>query len=640
MNIKKNANEIKLNQVKIQDLFWSHIQQLVTDVMIPYQEDILEDRIPNVEKSHAIANFRIAAGLQEGTYYGMVFQDSDVAKWLEGVAYSLSIKPDKLLEAKADNIIEIIAKAQQEDGYLNTYFTIKEPEHRWQNLFEGHELYCAGHMMEAAVAYYETTGKDQLLKVMEKMADHIDQRFGKDKIRGIPGHQEVEIGLMRMYHTTGKKKYAELAKYFIDERGQQPDFFEKETAERNWNIFPELHAENNYYNQSYATVYEQNEVVGHSVRAVYMYTAMADLAASFQDEKLFTACKRLWNNMVNKKMYLTGSIGSTVEGESFTIDYDLPNDTAYAETCASIALVFFAKQMLDIEPNGEFADIMERELYNGILSGMQLDGKNFFYVNPLEVDPDISGKLYGHRHVLPQRPGWYACACCPPNLVRLMASLGKYAWSENESTIYSHLFIGQEARLKKADITIKSEYPWKGNIQYHVHSLTNEPFTLAIHIPSHIKMFTLKINNQNISVDDKLINGYLYINQKWGDDTLQISFDISVRKIYANTKVKEDAGCVALMRGPLVYCFEGIDNGIELQALRIPQELTITEDMCSEGPLQGNLILKMNGIRMTGTNELYSETPLQKEEVSLSAIPYYTWGNRGLNQMRVWMLEE
>ena len=358
------SKEIALQQIRIKDPFWSGMQEKITDTVIPFQERVLNDKEEGVEKSHALDNFRIAAGLMEGEFYGMVFQDSDVAKWLEGVAYSLVIKPDAALEQRADDIIDIIAKAQQPDGYLNTFFTIKEPEHRWQNLLECHELYCAGHMMEAAVAYYEATGKDKLLGVMERMAQHIMNRFGEDKIPGIPGHQEVEIGLMRMYHATGKEAYKDMARYFLEERGKNPNFIKEETERRGWTHFGNMIPDDTKYNQSHATIYEQDEAVGHSVRAVYMYTAMADLAAEDHDEKLFAACRRLWENLTQKKMFITGGIGSTVEGEAFTKEYELPNDMNYAETCASIGLVFFARNMLKTEKNGRYADVMERALYN------------------------------------------------------------------------------------------------------------------------------------------------------------------------------------------------------------------------------------------------------------------------------------
>ena len=643
---KRMSREIELNQVIIEDGFWSQMQKLVTDVVIPFQERVLNDEEPGVEKSHAIDNFRIAAGLAEGEFYGMVFQDSDVAKWLEGVAYSLVIKPDADLEARADAIIDIVAQAQQEDGYLNTYFTIKEPQHRWKNLLECHELYCAGHMMEAAVAYYEATGKDKLLHVMERMADHIISRFGdgEGKVKGIPGHQEVEIGLMRMYHATGKTEYKDMARYFLDERGKDPDFFKKEAEKRDWEHFG-MKPEDTKYNQSHATVYEQEEAVGHSVRAVYMYTAMADLAAEDGDERLLAACRRLWNNMIQKKMYITGGIGATVVGESFSVPYELPNDTVYAETCASIGLVFFAKQMLKSEKNGIYADVMERALYNGIISGMQRDGKRFFYVNPLEVNPGTSGVAAGYEHVIPERPGWYACACCPPNLVRMVTSLGKYAWDEDENTIWSHLFIGGKAYLDKAVVSVASSYPWEGRVAYHVSSNREEAFTLAIHIPSYIRTAQLmvKINGMAVACDEAMKDGYLCLNRVWGsDDEVALEFAMPVRKIYANTKVREDVGCVALMRGPIVYCFEGVDNGEDIQALSVDKELSVRKVAGTEGVLSGMTLLDIAGKRLTyaGGDELYCEQAPKIEDVTLRAIPYFAWGNRGLNQMRVWMHEE
>lgn len=637
------GTEIKLNQVQINDCFWSGQQKLVTDVVIPFQERVLHDDEEGVEKSHAIDNFRIAAGMMEGEFYGMVFQDSDVAKWLEGVAYSLVIKPDADLEKRADEIIEIVAGAQQEDGYLNTFFTIKEPEHRWQNLLECHELYCAGHMMEAAVAYYEATGKTRLLAVMERMADHIVSRFGEGKITGIPGHQEVEIGLMRMYHATGKKEYKEMARYFLEQRGKNPDFFKEEAAGRGWKHFDLMDPEDTKYNQSHATIYEQDEAVGHSVRAVYMYTAMADLAAEDQDEKLLAACRRLWDNMTQKKMYITGGIGATVSGEAFSVAYELPNDTAYAETCASIGLVFFAKQMLKSEKKGTYADVMEQALYNGIISGMQRDGKRFFYVNPLEVNPGTSGAARGYEHVLPQRPGWYACACCPPNLVRMITSLGKYAWDEDAQTIYSHLFIGGTGAFAKADIRVESSYPWEGKVCYHVAAKGDGKFTLAIHVPSYIKDLTVKIGGEVMLTDGLIKDGYLYLDRSWGSaDEVSLEFEMQARKVYANTKVRENVGCVAIMRGPIVYCFEGADNGGDIQALFIDRELSAKTVCTAEGVLAHMTLLDIAGKRLIfpDAEALYSEKSPRMEAVTLRAIPYFAWGNRGLNQMRVWMHEE
>lgn len=641
------AQEIAVKQVEIRDSFWSQFQEKIIDVVIPFQEKVLNDEVEGVAKSHAIENFRIAAGLSEGEFYGMVFQDSDVAKWLEGVAYSLAVKPDAELEARTDAIIDIIEKAQQPDGYLDTYFIIKEPEHRWQNLQECHELYCAGHMIEAAVAYYQTTGKDKLLKVAEKMADHIVSRFGEGKERGIPGHQEVEIGLMKLYRVTGNQSYKEMARFFLDERGKNPDYFYQEKVKRGWQHWGQYSLEplDNTYNQAHKTIYEQKKAVGHAVRAVYMYTAMADLAGEDNDKKLYDACLTLWNNITEQQMYITGGIGATVEGEAFSVDYDLPNDMAYSETCASIAMVFFAKRMLEMEPDGRFADIMERELYNSTISGIQMDGKRYFYVNPLEVNPGISGKIFGYKHVLPNRPGWYECACCPTNLVRLITSLGSYTWSESDTTIYSHLFIGQKASLKKADVMVESQYPWEGRVSYQISPKTEDEFTVAIHIPSYInieeKEICVKLNDEKIEAAAQITKGYLYLTRCWKEgDRIELCFDMPVRKIFASQRVRENVGCVALMRGPVVYCFEGADNGEDIQALRIPKELKAEAYVCEEGVLKGNVCLKMNGYRMKSSEALYSEKRPEKMDTELVAVPYYAWANRGENQMRVWMPEE
>lgn len=645
--MKKAASEINVKQVQIQDGFWSEIQNRMIKVVIPFQEKVLNDQVPGVPKSHAVENFRIAAGLSEGEFYGMVFQDSDVAKWLEGVAYSLAVRPDPELEARADAIIDIIEQAQQPDGYLDTYFIIREPERRWQNLEECHELYCAGHMMEAAAAYYQTTGKEKLLRVTERLADHIVSRFGEGKERGIPGHQEVEIGLMKLYRVTGKEEYKEMARFFLEERGKNPDYFYEEKKKRGWQHWGQYSLEplNTSYAQVHAPIYEQKKAVGHAVRAVYMYTAMADLAGEDGDRRLYDACLTLWNNIVQQRMYITGGIGSTVEGEAFSEDYDLPNDMAYAETCASIAMVFFARRMLEADPDGKFADIMERELYNGTISGIQLNGRQYFYVNPLEVNPGISGKIFGYRHDLPSRPGWYECACCPTNLVRLVTSLGSYAWSESETAIYSHLYMGQEAKLNKADIFVESLYPWEGKVSYRITPKTKEGFTLAIHIPSYIRIDDEKtvvaVNGEPIHIGENLRKGYVYLTRTWNaGDQVELSFDLPVRKIFASQKVRDDAGCVALMRGPVVYCFEGVDNGADIQALRIPKELHAEACMCEDGILKGNVLLKIPGYRMSTGEELYSEERPCREDALLTAIPYYAWANRGENQMRVWMLEE
>jgi DUF1680 family protein len=638
---RKKINKIDLKNIHIDDNFWLKRQNLITDVVIPYQEAILDDKVEGVEKSHAFANFRIAAGLADGEFYGMVFQDSDVAKWLEAAAYSLCIKPDEDLEKRADNIIDIIEKAQQPDGYLNTYFTIKEPEKRWTNLHECHELYCAGHMMEAAAAYYEATGKDKLLRVMERMADHIENRFLAEKREGIPGHQEVEIGLMRMYYVTGENKYLRLAQHFIDERGKNPQFFIEETRKRGWK-HEIMDPYNMKYNQSFAPVRNQKTAEGHSVRAVYMYTAMADLAGVTGDEELLKACEAIWENCVNKRMYITGGIGSNAEGEAFTIDYDLPNDSVYAETCASVGLIFWAEKMLGITGDGQYADIMERALYNGALSGMQLDGKRFFYVNPLEVNPGVSGELFGYKHVLPQRPGWYQCACCPPNVARLIASLGTYIWREEKGIIYSDLHIGGTAELENATIRTVSEFPWNGAVSYEiVPKGGKKEFTFALRIPSYAEGYKLSLNGRDITAQYEENKGYCFISREWNvSDKLSFTFDMKIRKVHTNTAVRSNIGCAALQRGPLVYCFEGADNGERLQELHILKKGVLKAEGYQKDLLGGIVPIKAQGSRIYANGELYFEGEFGRKEEMLTAIPYYAWGNRGLNQMRVWIHED
>lgn len=639
--MKKQEMEANIASCQVDDDFWSYFQRLVTDEVIPYQEKILNDEIPGVEKSHALENFRIAAGDSKGEFYGMVFQDSDVAKWLEAVAYSLQVKPDKNLEARADDVIDIIGRAQQEDGYLNTFFTIKEPEHRWQNLLQCHELYCAGHMMEAAAAYYESTGKDKLLKVMCRMADHIDARFGEGKQEGIPGHEEVEIGLLRMYRATGEERYKKLAEYFINQRGRNPEFFVEEAKKRDWNHF-DMRPEDTKYNQSHLPVREQDVAVGHSVRAMYLYTAMADLAGQTDDQSLYDACLRLWKNTTNRQMYVTGGIGSTVHGEAFTKDYDLSNDTVYAETCASIGLVFFARKMLEMKPSAEFADVMERCIYNGVLSGMQHDGKRFFYVNPLEVIPGLSGEQKEYEHVIPKRPQWYACACCPPNVARLLSSLGKYAWGENDDTVYSHLFVGGSYSSKAAGgmrVDMKSDYIERGNVIYTMHPEKNTRCTLAIHIPGWCKKYTIKVCG-DISDDANVRDGYCYITKEWRDgEQVEIQMEMKIRRIYTNTAVRENEGCVALMRGPLVYCLEEEDNGKELYKLRLPRQAELSAER-KQDEIIGNYIgIKFSGVRMISSDDLYSDEPPKAEKCDVWAVPYYLWGNRNAGEMRVWIPE-
>lgn len=647
--------EIDLKNIKIKDDFWTPFQDKVIDMVIPYQENILRDAIEDAEKSHAIENFEIAAGLKKGEFYGMVFQDSDVAKWLEGASYSLIIRPNSALEERIDAIIDVIEKAQQPDGYLDTYFIIKEPDRKWTNLLEGHELYCAGHMIEAGVAYYEATGKDKLLHVCMRLADHIDDVFRIGGKAGYPGHQEIELAAVKLYKATGQKRYLELAAHFLNARGADVDFFAKEKKARDFDVFG-MDPDNHDYNQSFAPVREQREAVGHAVRAVYMYEAMADVAAATEDKELLEACRRLWDNITQEKMFITGGIGSDGSLESFAKGYYLPNDVAYNETCAQIGMMFFTKKMLDAEekPFGKYADIMDLLIYNSTISGMQYDGTRFFYVNPLEVNPGISGELFGHKHVVAERPKWYACACCPPNLVRMITSLGKYAWSVDGNKAYSHFLIGQKVSLDTCDISVKSQYPWEGKVEYHVVKKM-EDLELAIHLPGFVKEYKVTRAGEDVTADTLLEDGYLYFTDFAAEEDIAISFDLQVRYLYADNRIVADGLKCAIKRGPLVYCFEGVDNGENIQSIRINREAEIElaslyeamesisiadTSSVTKNSLKPGYSLKVPGSRMdviTKSGLLYTEeTPVEKE-VKLTAIPYYMWGNRGLTQMRVWM---
>ena len=625
-----SIREIPLNRVRITDAFWSPRQRLMTDVTIPYMEKILRDEVPGAEKSHAISNFRMAAGEETGEFYGMVFQDSDVAKWLEAAAYSLALKPDKELEARVDDVVALIGRCQQPDGYLNTYFTVKEPENRWANLLECHELYCAGHMIEAGVALHEAAGKDELLHICIRLADHICDRFMQ--VEGIPGHQEIEIGLMRLYHATGNAKYRDMALRFLDLRGQDPQWFEKHTPKH-----PGVHyggydiiAEDTAYNQSDVPVREQTVARGHAVRQLYMLTAMADAAADTGDAELIAACDRLFDNITQKQMYVTGAVGSTPHHEAFTVDYDLPSDRCYGETCASVAMTFFAHNMLAIKPDGRYADLMELELYNAALAGMSQDGKRFFYVNPLTVDTSVSGIVPGYEHVLPQRPAWHACACCPPNLARLIASLGKYLWSEDEGTVYSHLFIGSEVETRYGRISMTSGYPWEGKAEYTIHD--GGDFALTIHVPQHAVNMTLRINGEEVS--NATEDGYCRIRREWQPgDRIAVEFDMPVRRIHAHPRVRDAAGKVALARGPLVYCVECMDHAAALPAIVLPESAvvhTTVEEM---------VVLCAEGIAQRASDRLYSVGAVRMTRVPIRAIPYFAWGNREPGDMQVWIRE-
>jgi len=651
IQLSKPNQFIPMKQVNIADPFWSPYIKLVRDVVVPYQWEAINDRVEGAEPSHAVQNFKIAAGLAEGEFYGFVFQDTDVAKWIEAVAYLLTKESNSELEAIADEMITIIEKAQQSTGYLNTYFIIKEPQLKWKNLTEAHELYTAGHMIEAGVAYYQATGKRKLLDIVCKMADDIGNVFGdgEGQIQGYDGHQEIELALVKLYHITGEDKYLQLSKYFIDKRGTN-NFFIEEAEKRGWSSIwhkDRIQIDPQYF-QSHKPVREQDVATGHAVRVVYMLAGMIDIAKETKDASLIEASRTLWNNIVHKQMYITGGIGSMAPGEAFSVDYDIPNDTAYSETCASIGLIFAAQRMLQLETKSEYADVMERALYNTVISGMSLDGKHFFYVNPLEVLPEqCNGHNKNYNHVKPVRQEWFGCACCPPNLARLLASLGDYMYSVTGNTVYSHLFIGgtTELDVDGSSVTVKqvSDLPWSGVVKYELSTSATVHMTLAIRLPNWSNETTIKVNGVAVQVTEITEDGYAKISRDWATgDIVELGFDMSIKRMKSHPKVKANAGKVALQRGPIVYCIEEADNGKLLQQVKLPSDAELTLKF-NDALADGVYTIQTNGVTIDADswpNQLYAaDTTISETPIALTFIPYYTWANRGEGEMMVWVNE-
>ncbi len=707
------SSPLDLKQVRVTDGFWGREQELVRREVIPYQWDALNDRIPDAAPSYCMRNFKAAGRLmrekrEQGAsfqapaytyrgfqalpedpahpapdqFYGFVFQDSDFAKWIEAVGYSLMNHPDPELEKTADEAIDIVCAAQAENGYLDTYYIINGMDRIFTNLRDHHELYCLGHLVEGAVAYYRATGKDKLLKAAERYADFAVSRFGPEegKSKGYPGHEIAEMALAALYEVTGEKKYLELAGFFLDMRGTKPYYFdleEKERAEHDGVSYrePDPNEIRHAYHQANYPVREQKEAVGHAVRGVYLYSGMADVARLTGDEALFEACERLWNNIVEEKLYITGGIGGTHVGEAFSFGYDLPNDTAYSETCAAIGLAFFARGMLEIRAEGRYGDVMEQALYNTVLAGMALDGKSFFYVNPLEVVPEACRKDERKQHVKAVRQKWFGCACCPPNIARIVSSLGAYVFTKNEHTLYTHLYVGSEISCslngKALDMKLESGFPWEGGVKAALHMEENVNGTLAFRIPGWCGELSLKVREtagggagnvvcsgvvrddnggekSSVETDSgrlsfRVEKGYLYLAGEWTDgDEILIDIPMKVRCLAADARVREDLGKVAFMRGPVCYCMEEADNGKNLHLLRADTGRLSEITAESSRELGHEMrILRVPGKRLEegpeGTGLYHEYVPAAESDAVLTLVPYYAWSNRGEGEMSVWV---
>ena len=683
MNKQVFSTPIDLKQITVTDPFWQREMELVRKEVIPYQWEALNDRVPGADPSWAMRNFRVAGRMmadqrrlgaqyipptytnrgfqalpedinnpEDDKFYGFLFQDSDFSKWIEAVGYSLTQHPDPELEQIADGAIDVVCAAQTPEGYLDTYYIINGMDASFTNLRDNHELYCFGHLTEAAVAYYQATGKDKLLQAACRFADYIDAHFGADegKCKGYPGHEVAEMALVRLYDVTGNEKYLQLSKFFIDQRGQAPFYFQvedKARAEKEGRKWKGDLNRGSEYHQAHKPVREQDEAVGHSVRATYLYSGMADIARLTGDDELLAACDRLWDNIVAKKLYVTGGIGGTRHGEAFSFNYDLPNDTAYSETCAAIGLAFFARRMLQIKPDSKYADVMEMALYNTVLAGMALDGKSFFYVNPLAVYPDACRKDENLRHVEPVRRKWFGCACCPPNIARIVSSVASYAYTENEDTLFTHLYMGgtveKDFAGKKLTMEVKARMPWHGHVYVTLHCAENVNGTLAFRIPNWAQDAVITCGEKAPVYKD----GYAYITGEWHDgDMITLHLPMMVRMLAANPAVRADVDKVAFRRGPVTFCAEQADNGDNLHMLRVDtryigengEGIEWEFDETTFGHETVKLHVPAKRLLAPESDSLYTIWQPPKEETAkIHLVPYYTWANRGEGEMLVWL---
>jgi uncharacterized protein len=576
---------VLFSQIKIKDPFWTPILKTHANMTLNACINQCENETGRID------NFAIAAGIKKGKFKGFVYDDSDVYKMIEGIAYSLVNNPNPVLENKMDSIINLISGAQAKDGYVMTYYLLGDFSKRWTEM-DKHEMYCCGHLIEAAVAVYNSTGKKNLLEVACKYADHICRTFGPGKRNWVPGHQEIELALVKLYRTTGQGRYLELAEWLLEQRGHNlADWKEKD------------------YYQDLIPVRELSKISGHAVRAMYMFTGMADVANITHDTGYIGALECLWDDVVLKKMYITGGIGSSGENEGFSTDYDLPNETAYCETCASVGMIFWNQRMNMLKGDSKYVDVIERCLYNGALAGISQSGDRFFYVNPLASN--------GTHH----RKAWYGTACCPSQICRFLPSIGNYIYAKSDDAIWVNLFISNEAKIKNdffgLNIKMNANYPWEGDIKMQIDSVTGSSFAIKIRIPGWCNKFTYSVNGKKMKSEDS--GGYLTLSKKWKNgDIIRLKLDMPVEVIKADQQIKADIGKRAIQKGPLVYCLEETDNP-DIANAQI-DSTTIFNSSFDKKELGGV-------VRVTGN----------KNGNILVFIPYYAWDNRAPGKMKVWV---
>jgi DUF1680 family protein len=627
---------VPFTSVKVNDAFWSPRIETNRKTTVWYD-------FRKCEETGRIDNFAIAGGLKEGGFQGIYFNDSDVVKVIEGAAYSLAVRPDPKLEQYLDQLISKIDAAQEEDGYLYTARTINDPKYnypgkdggRWSHLAHGHELYNVGHMYEAAVAHWQATGKRSFLNVAIKNADLVCKVFGASEGQRIdvPGHEEIEIGLVRLYRATGDEKYLRQAKFFIDMRGREDK--------------RELYGE---YTQDHKPVVQQDEAVGHAVRAGYLYAGIADVAALTGDKQYVAAIDRIWENIVSKKMHLTGGIGATRHGEAFGGNYDLPNESAYLETCAAIANAMFNHRMFLLHGDAKYIDVLERIIYNGFLSGVSFSGDRFFYPNPLACD----GRSKFNQGTLGRAP-WFGCSCCPVNVVRFVPSIPGYVYAVRDESIYVNLYVGGEATVESGDhsVTLKQQtrYPWDGNVRIQVNPQTSGEFALLLRLPgwalgrpvpgdlyryvdSTARPYLLKLNGE--AIQPQVEKGYAVLKRTWkSGDVVELQLPMPVRQVLAHDNVAADRGRVALERGPLVYCLEAADNEGSVTDVVVADDTTLQSDF------RGDVLGGLNVVTGTAARAVRKEDgSVDLTPTTITAIPYFAWAHRDIGEMAVWLARD
>jgi len=634
--------ELPLTAVRIQDTFWSPRLEV-------NRTRTLDHVYKELEATRCIRNFDVASGKVQAKFGGPWWADSDVYKWIEGASYILALHPDARLESKVDELIAKIAAAQQKDGYLDTYVQLNLPDLKWKSLAFNHEMFCAGSLFEAAVAHNQATGKRSLLDVALRLADHLDSTFGPGKQAGIPGHEEVELALVRLYRLTHQKRYLQLAQYFIDSRGQKPSIFE-----RQYEQLPQRKVEllghpmdikdfyrrfflinpakfDTSYSQDQLPVRQQRVAVGHAVRAMYLYSGMADLVYETGDEGLWEALESLHDSVTLHRMYVTGGIGPSERNEGFTADYDLPNEDAYQETCASAGMVFWNYRMLKLTGDARYADTMELSLYNAVAAGVSLTGDTFCYVTPLASRGDF------------KRDPWFGVPCCPTTIARFVPALGRYIYSESPDGLWVNLFIAGQVNAnvagKKITLRQSGNYPWDGKIKFTVGVEAPQDFAIRLRIPGWAPSADFQVNGEKSS--PHVVNGYAEIRRSWSNgDTIDLTLPMDIQRLEANPQVLYDHGKTALRRGPLIYCLEQADQEAPLEQIILPLGAQL-ESQYTPGLLDGITVIKGQGLLRPlddWKDVLYQPVhPATTKPVPITAVPYCIRGNRGLGKMAVWL---